>query len=62
MKEPAYVRVLREHFRHAPTAEGVTHVEIYHDDWCGVFKGLFCDCEPEIVSGPAIQEKYEGSE
>lgn len=61
MREPAYFRVLREHFKHAPLAPGlVTHVEVYHDDDCGVWKGAICDCTPEIASGPAIQAKYEG--
>ncbi len=28
------------------------HVEIRHDDWCGIFKGERCNCEPDIVGIP----------
>ena len=23
-------------------------VDIYHDDWCAIYRGTYCDCEPEI--------------
>ena len=29
----------------------LTHVHIYHDDWCGVYKGRPCDCNPEVHAG-----------
>ena len=62
MPEPAYIRILFEHLRNAPLEGAVTHVEIFHDDWCGVFRGAACDCEPDIATGPMIQEKYEGED
>lgn len=24
------------------------HVDVYHDDWCGIYRGDFCDCNPDI--------------
>lgn len=26
----------------------VTHVNVCHDDWCGIFKGTPCDCNPVV--------------
>lgn len=31
---------------------GLHHVYIYHDDWCGVFFGRECDCEPIVTETP----------
>ena len=28
----------------------VIHVNVAHDDWCGVFRGLRCACEPEVTA------------
>jgi hypothetical protein len=22
--------------------------DIYHDDWCGIYAGGYCNCDPEI--------------
>ncbi len=33
--------------------ENTTHVFRHHDDWCGVFKGQDCNCDPyEFVLPP----------
>jgi len=24
-------------------------ITVYHDDWCGYFKGKRCNCDPEIT-------------
>ena len=26
----------------------VYHFTILHDEWCGIFKGKPCDCNPEV--------------
>jgi len=26
------------------------HIDIAHDDWCGIFSGRECDCDPDIVT------------
>ncbi len=36
----------------APKPGEVRFVEVAHDDWCAIFKGEPCDCEPEIGLGP----------
>jgi hypothetical protein len=23
-------------------------VDIYHDSWCGVYRGQYCNCDPDI--------------
>jgi hypothetical protein len=28
--------------------EGIWHADIRHDDWCAVFQGQYCDCDPDI--------------
>ena len=30
----------------------VQEVDIYHDDWCGVYRGQPCNCNPEIKVRP----------
>jgi len=35
----------------------VTHVYIYHDDWCSVFRGGLCDCNPEVVAADVGEGK-----
>jgi hypothetical protein len=35
------------------------HIHVYHDDWCGIFKGLDCNCNPDITPvklGPGPSE------
>jgi hypothetical protein len=27
---------------------GVAQIEVFHDDWCGVFQSQRCDCDPEV--------------
>ena len=28
---------------------GLWHADIRHDDWCGIFRGRHCDCDPDIA-------------
>jgi hypothetical protein len=30
----------------------LTDVDVYHDDWCGIHRGGYCDCDPEIKFRP----------
>jgi hypothetical protein len=30
------------------TPASATMIDICHDDWCRIYKGGYCDCEPEI--------------
>lgn len=27
-------------------------IEVQHDDWCGIFKGGECNCNPDIIQRP----------
>ena len=42
-----YVKKVRESIE-MPT-QGVHHVSILHDDWCGIFNGEACNCDPDII-------------
>ncbi len=32
------------------------HTNIYHDDWCGIWSGRKCNCDPDIVMRPHAAE------
>jgi hypothetical protein len=34
----------------------ITEVNVYHDDWCRVYRGGYCDCDPEVELRPAPEE------
>jgi hypothetical protein len=53
-----YIAPLRHHLANSPPPNGLRHIEVLHDDWCAFFKQRPCDCNPEIVSGPAVDAKY----
>lgn len=46
-----------EHLRRAD-GSGIVHVEVRHDDRCGVFSQGDCDCQPTVESGARIERKY----
>lgn len=27
---------------------GVMHAVVFHDNWCGVYKGAVCNCSPNV--------------
>jgi hypothetical protein len=27
---------------------GLEMIEVYHDDWCAIYRGRFCNCYPDI--------------
>ena len=31
---------------------GVRHINVSHDDWCALFKGGVCNCDPDIREMP----------
>jgi hypothetical protein len=43
-----YVRHLPEVDPATQLAPGVYHRVLYHDDWCGIYKGLECNCKPDV--------------
>lgn len=39
----------QEEHRGAPLERGkLTHIMVRHDDWCDVFRGGVCNCNPDI--------------
>jgi hypothetical protein len=34
-----------------PLKPGLLHIGVAHDDWCAIFKGGFCNCDPDILVG-----------
>jgi hypothetical protein len=47
---PNYVRKLHYLYRIGaiPADAGLHMVDIEHDDWCGIFQGKRCNCDPTI--------------
>ena len=31
-----------------PRTAGYHQIAVYHDDFCGVFEGKRCDCDPDV--------------
>jgi hypothetical protein len=39
-----------------PTAS-VSDVDIAHDDWCAIYSGGYCDCDPDIRIRPNLDPR-----
>lgn len=37
-----------------PAGGADLHIEVLHDDWCGVFEDRACDCDPTVRLLPPI--------
>ena len=59
MKLPTYLRQVLKNVKDVPAGD-IVHVEVRHDDDCGIFEGRGCDCAPEIESGKRVERKYGG--
>lgn len=59
---PTYLKQVLKHVKDVPPGQIVLHVEVQHDDWCGIYEGRSCDCEPSVLSGARIELKYGGEE
>jgi hypothetical protein len=42
------LKLLRLHAEGKVPTGGLWHADIRHDDWCAVFRGQYCDCDPDI--------------
>ena len=40
-----------------PRTVGVRDINIFHDDWCGIYKGGRCNCDPDIQLPPAAADQ-----
>ena len=70
-KHNYYKKLMRLHRQGKIPTTSLTEVDIYHDDWCKVHKGGYCNCDPEIKlrprpgsngGGNGHSQKGEGSE
>jgi hypothetical protein len=43
-----YKKLLDMYVRGDITQANLALVDITHDDWCGIFSGGYCNCDPEI--------------
>jgi len=61
MSNHNHIRALLAHYASGGIRKGeVTHVEVQHDDGCALLAGGACDCEPTVVTGPAVDRKHGG--
>ena len=54
---PSYLKQALEHAKDVRPGE-IVHVEVRHDDDCGIFENRACDCAPEVESGRRVDRKY----
>jgi hypothetical protein len=38
----------------SPTPGAVSVINVQHDDWCAIFQGEPCDCDPDIIQDPPL--------
>ena len=38
----------------------LSQTRIYHDDWCAIFRGGYCNCDPDIEVMDEIQPQSAG--
>ena len=43
-----------------PLTAGVHDVAIAHDDWCGIYRGKHCHCDPDITLKTLWQTRPQG--
>jgi hypothetical protein len=47
--EHNYMKKLRRLFQERKLPKvGLELVEVYHDDWCAIYSGRYCNCDPDI--------------
>lgn len=54
-----YLEVLAQHLLRTGSTPGIVrHVEVRHDDECGIFDDSECNCSPVVETGARIDRKY----
>lgn len=62
MKQPNYLKQISEMQGRGElpsTPDAVSHVTVSHDDWCMVWNGAQCNCEPTIQEGQPKPNRAE---
>lgn len=46
-----YLKIIENMYANGAFKPGVlSNVEAQHDDWCDIYKGGFCNCNPDIIT------------
>ena len=51
-KHKYFEKLLRFIKQHQITTAQISEIDIYHDDWCRIHRGGYCNCDPEIKFRP----------
>ena len=51
-KHNYFEKLLRFIETHRLTPAQITEIDVWHDDWCRVYRGGYCNCNPEIKLRP----------
>lgn len=55
-REHNYYKKLMRLFEEGEFCPGrLQEVDVYHDDWCGIYRGCYCDCDPEVKLRPPAE-------
>jgi hypothetical protein len=58
--EHNYMKKLRQLIQQGQLPEvGLERVDIYHDDWCAIHSGRYCNCDPHIDLRPLSLDNPE---
>ena len=33
----------------------ITDMDVYHDDWCHIYRSAYCNCDPEVKLRPPAE-------
>ncbi len=59
MDEPKYYQPLREYFGKEDIPwDRLPEIRVMHDQWCGMFSGKDCDCNPEVRSREEVERQF----
>jgi hypothetical protein len=51
-KHNYYKKLMKLYEQGKIPTKSLTEVDIYHDDWCGVYCGDYCNCDPDVKLRP----------
>jgi hypothetical protein len=43
-----YAKLMKLYAQGQIPTKSLTEVDIYHDDWCAIYRGGYCNCDPHI--------------
>jgi hypothetical protein len=51
-----YEKLLRFIEQNQVPRERVTEIDIWHDLWCRIYRGGYCNCDPEVKFRPPPEQ------